>query len=184
MQELGNTPIDYIYFATGITPDFTSIPFLQTMQQKYPVHVHGGFPCLTEDLMWRGAAAGFEASASSSKVDGKPAMKSKQRAMQPETGKASVGARTSEYEAVDSRRIPLFITGRLASLRLGPGAGNLEGAKLGAERIVWALHDILSDQDEIDQASNSDDDNDDGGASYRYAAGIGSRFESLSVAVD
>jgi hypothetical protein len=39
--------------------------------------------------------------------------------------------------------IPLFATGRLASLRLGPGAPNLIGARVGAERIAWNVEDIL-----------------------------------------
>lgn len=40
--------------------------------------------------------------------------------------------------------IPLFITGRLAGLRLGPGAPNLVGARVGAERIAWNVEDVLS----------------------------------------
>ncbi|KAJ5390153.1 uncharacterized protein N7496_001221 [Penicillium cataractarum] len=39
--------------------------------------------------------------------------------------------------------VPLYITGRLGGLRLGPGAPNLEGARLGAERIAWSLEEIL-----------------------------------------
>ncbi|KAJ5887990.1 hypothetical protein N7495_008031 [Penicillium taxi] len=39
--------------------------------------------------------------------------------------------------------VPLYMTGRMAALRLGPGAPNLEGARLGAERIVWSLEEIL-----------------------------------------
>jgi hypothetical protein len=39
--------------------------------------------------------------------------------------------------------VPLFVTGRLAGLRLGPGAPNLVGARLGAERISWNVTDIL-----------------------------------------
>lgn len=39
--------------------------------------------------------------------------------------------------------VPLFMTGRMAGLRLGPGAPNLEGARLGAERIAWSLEEIL-----------------------------------------
>ncbi len=35
--------------------------------------------------------------------------------------------------------VPLFVTGMLAALRLGPGAGNLEGARESAERVVWGL---------------------------------------------
>ena len=42
-----------------------------------------------------------------------------------------------------SRDVPLFLTGRLAALRLGPGAPNLEGARLGAERIAWGLEEVL-----------------------------------------
>lgn len=44
---------DYIYFATGIQTDFACLPYLQTMLQKYPIHGHGGFPCINEDLMWK-----------------------------------------------------------------------------------------------------------------------------------
>jgi len=39
--------------------------------------------------------------------------------------------------------VPLFVAGRLAALRLGPGAGNLEGARGGAERIAWGVGDVL-----------------------------------------
>ncbi|PGH02250.1 hypothetical protein AJ79_07699 [Helicocarpus griseus UAMH5409] len=39
--------------------------------------------------------------------------------------------------------IPLLVTGRLAALQLGPGAANLEGARLGAERIAWTLERAL-----------------------------------------
>lgn len=39
--------------------------------------------------------------------------------------------------------VPLFLTGRMAGLRLGPGAPNLEGARVGAERIAWSLEEIL-----------------------------------------
>ena len=39
--------------------------------------------------------------------------------------------------------VPLFVTGRLASLRLGPGAGNLAGARVGAGRITWRIEDVL-----------------------------------------
>lgn len=39
--------------------------------------------------------------------------------------------------------IPFFFTGRLAGLRLGPAAGNLEGARQGAERIAWKVGELL-----------------------------------------
>ena len=45
-----------------------------------------------------------------------------------------------------SSEVPLFVTGRLAGLRLGPGAANLEGARVGAERITWRLQEILGER--------------------------------------
>jgi hypothetical protein len=45
--------------------------------------------------------------------------------------------------------VPLFMTGRMAGLRLGPGAPNLEGARLGAERIAWSLEEILEKKREV-----------------------------------
>ncbi|KAK5800368.1 hypothetical protein VI817_002580 [Penicillium citrinum] len=45
--------------------------------------------------------------------------------------------------------VPLFMTGRMAALRLGPGAPNLEGARLGAERISWGLEEILEKKKEV-----------------------------------
>lgn len=85
---------DYIYFATGIQTDFACLPYLQTMLQKYPIHGHGGFPCINEDLMWK---------------DG----------------------------------VPLFLAGRLGALQLGPAAPNIGGAKVAAERVAWAIEDII-----------------------------------------
>ena len=39
--------------------------------------------------------------------------------------------------------IPIFLTGGLAGLRLGPGAGNLAGARQGAERIAWKIDELF-----------------------------------------
>ncbi|KAL8689923.1 MAG: hypothetical protein Q9218_004517 [Villophora microphyllina] len=39
--------------------------------------------------------------------------------------------------------VPLFVAGRLAGLRIGPDCGNLEGARIGAERISWAVNEWL-----------------------------------------
>jgi hypothetical protein len=113
--------IDYVYFATGITSDFERLPFLQTINCKYPVKSFGGLPGLTDDLMWK-------------------------------------------------EDVPLFVTGRLAALRLGPGAGNLAGARSGAERIAWAIEDILPRED----SRNEEDD-----IAYRFKTGTGSQFCSL-----
>ncbi|KAL7930259.1 hypothetical protein V8C35DRAFT_283624 [Trichoderma chlorosporum] len=95
---------DYIYFATGIQTDFTCLPYLQTMLQKYPIHGHGGFPCINEDLMWK---------------DG----------------------------------VPLFMAGRLGALQLGPAAPNIGGAKVAAERVAWAIEDIIK-LDELQEDHN------------------------------
>ncbi|KAL6244411.1 hypothetical protein RBB50_008653 [Rhinocladiella similis] len=45
--------------------------------------------------------------------------------------------------------VPLFLTGGLAGLRLGPGAANLAGARQGAERIAWKIDEIL-ERPEVD----------------------------------
>ncbi|PNP75749.1 hypothetical protein FNYG_10827 [Fusarium nygamai] len=44
--------MDYMYFATGIQTDFSSLPYLQTIISKYPIEGRGGFPCINNDLMW------------------------------------------------------------------------------------------------------------------------------------
>ena len=78
--------------------------------------------------------------------------------------------------------VPLFLSGRFAALRVGPGAANLEGARLGAERIVWGLQDVLGDEHlgvSADEEGSSDVAV--GQSEYRFAAGIGSRYESLEV---
>jgi len=93
--------------------------------------------------------------------------------------------------------LPLFVIGKLAGLRLGPGAGNLEGARVGAERAVWGIQDVLGkvrksraqegsekeateviEEKEDGQKSESDVEDQ---AAYRYCAGLGSRFASLDV---
>jgi hypothetical protein len=82
--------------------------------------------------------------------------------------------------------IPLFATGRLASLRLGPGAPNLIGARVGAERIAWNVEDVLKglpgrNDSLIDDGSESPNDADD---YLAYAGGRVNRFTSLHSAHD
>lgn len=43
--------------------------------------------------------------------------------------------------------VPLFVNGKLAGLRLGPGAADLEGARAGAERIAYALGQLFARDD-------------------------------------
>lgn len=62
--------------------------------------------------------------------------------------------------------VPLYITGRLGALRLGPGAPNLEGARLGAERIAWSLEEILEKDRSI-------------GDQCEGFCGLGNRYASL-----
>ena len=45
-----------------------------------------------------------------------------------------------------TKDVPLFVAGRLAGLRIGPDCGNLEGARAGAERIAWAVEEVLERQ--------------------------------------
>ncbi|KAL9116063.1 MAG: hypothetical protein Q9227_000431 [Pyrenula ochraceoflavens] len=68
-----------------------------------------------------------------------------------------------------NNEVPLFVTGRLGSLRIGPGAANLAGARIGAEIIAWSVADIL----EKDGAVTEEVDN--------YALGIGSRYNILDA---
>lgn len=75
--------------------------------------------------------------------------------------------------------IPLFATGKLAALQLGPGAANLDGARLGAERIAWAVGQLLdkSRGQSIANASRMRDQDD----QTRYVNGVGNKFDSLSL---
>lgn len=121
--------VDYIVLATGIQTDVSTIPYLQTMLKQHPIRTIGGFPCLTDDLMWRDD-------------------------------------------------VPLFATGRLAGLRLGPGAPNLIGCRVGAERIAWNVEDVLrkTGKDRIredDEVGRGDDHLD------VFAAARSNRFHAL-----
>lgn len=83
--------------------------------------------------------------------------------------------------------VPLFATGRLAGLRLGPGAPNLVGARVGAERIAWNVDDVLRKLGRMSgkRRHESDDDGDDSADEKMaaYAAARANRFDSL-VALD
>lgn len=77
--------------------------------------------------------------------------------------------------------VPLFVTGKFAALRLGPGAGNLEGARVGAERIAWAMQEYLGKDGMGGSCMEEEDEEKKLGGEYRYAVGLGSRFESLGL---
>lgn len=77
--------------------------------------------------------------------------------------------------------VPLFVTGRLAGLRLGPGAPNLVGARIGAERIAWNVDDVLRRLGGTRGAEHVDSDSEDYGQSMEtYAAARDNRFGTLA----
>lgn len=115
-------PIDYIYFATGVSSNVNEMPMLRHIMREYPIETKGGLPSLTNDLMWRDD-------------------------------------------------VPLFCTGRLAALRLGPAGQNLEGARSGAERIAWRLDEALGERREETNEP-----------SWISFAGLGNRYAGLADA--
>lgn len=86
--------------------------------------------------------------------------------------------------------VPLFCAGKFAGLRLGPGAANLEGARAGAERIVLAVEKVLGEGEGKGRRDSGYEDEEGGGkgeryegegGGKRYQAGLGSRYEVLSM---
>ena len=75
-----------------------------------------------------------------------------------------------------AKDVPLFVAGRLAGLRIGPDCGNLEGARVGAERISWAVEEVLERQQQ-----QRDGGSDAGGSYYSLCQRVGSvnMFETL-----
>lgn len=77
-----------------------------------------------------------------------------------------------------SEDLPLFVTGKFAGLRLGPGAANLEGARAGAERVALALEGLLGD---VGVGERKDSGFEDEGVREKYVRGVRSMFEGLEV---
>jgi hypothetical protein len=78
--------------------------------------------------------------------------------------------------------VPLFVTGRLAGLRLGPGAPNLVGARVGAERIAWNVGDLLEKilgRENGGKRKNVDIEDEGLRKLEEFAAGRTNRFDSL-----
>lgn len=73
-----------------------------------------------------------------------------------------------------SQGVPFFVTGKLATLQIGPGAANLEGARLSAERIAWAIDEMLDESKEAVGHGAAREEQ-----KHRYFAGIGSRYDQL-----
>ncbi|KAH7150293.1 hypothetical protein B0J13DRAFT_286432 [Dactylonectria estremocensis] len=74
--------------------------------------------------------------------------------------------------------VPLFMMGRLGALQLGPAAPNLGGAKVGAERIAWAIEDLVPRPG----LQGDDDGRDNPGANglAGYLSGHGNMYSSLA----
>lgn len=70
--------------------------------------------------------------------------------------------------------VPLFVTGRLAALRLGPAGPNLEGARLGAERVAWALQDMFRTEDVENEHGRNP-----AGSLQTAFCGLGNRYAGL-----
>lgn len=92
--------------------------------------------------------------------------------------KSIAGLPTLNEDLAWADDVPLFFTGKLAMLQLGPGAGNLEGARIAAERVSWAIEDVLKSGLDVnlDAEAQKQWDYDEG-----YVSGIGSKFARLSV---
>ncbi|TGJ85815.1 hypothetical protein E0Z10_g2953 [Xylaria hypoxylon] len=69
--------------------------------------------------------------------------------------------------------VPLFVAGRFAALQLGPGAHNLIGARIGADRIAWSIQEMLGTEEGGDRANWTQD-------KFNYLTGRGSRFNALA----
>jgi hypothetical protein len=81
--------------------------------------------------------------------------------------------------------VPFFVTGRLAGLRVGPGAGNLEGARQGSERITWKVAELMNDELCLsDSGYESDYEGEEVVDRRRLGLGIENQFNVLDIESD
>ncbi|KAI1300567.1 FAD binding domain-containing protein [Xylaria venustula] len=69
--------------------------------------------------------------------------------------------------------VPLFVAGRFAALQLGPGAHNLIGARIGADRIAWSIQELMGSEEGGDRSTWGRD-------KFNYLTGRGSRYNALA----
>lgn len=69
--------------------------------------------------------------------------------------------------------VPLFMAGRLGSLQLGPAAPNIGGAKIGAERIAWAIESLIKPEGSKEWEESV------GGGRHDYLSGHGNMYSAL-----
>jgi hypothetical protein len=72
--------------------------------------------------------------------------------------------------------VPLFVAGRFAALELGPGAHNLIGARIGADRIAWSIEKMLGIEEGGDQSNWAQE-------KVSYLTGRGNRYDALTSIV-
>lgn len=84
--------------------------------------------------------------------------------------------------------VPLFVTGKLAALRIGPAAPNIGGARIGAERIALALDEAIARPGKgnfpketffTERDTVTNERRDSGIELFNYASGTGSKYSSL-----
>ncbi|KHN94446.1 FAD binding domain protein [Metarhizium album ARSEF 1941] len=75
--------------------------------------------------------------------------------------------------------VPLFLLGRLSALRLGPAAPNVGGAKLGAERVAWAIEASVKPSGGEEEEEEQEQDDGDGGVAS-YLSGHGNMYSVLA----
>lgn len=120
-------PIDYIVSATGAAPNLPTQPFLQAFQSSAgPIKHSNGLPLIDDDL---------------------------QVVCERRNPSPAHGTRSSKC---DDSAPPLFVLGALAGYQLGPGAGNLGGAREGAERIARRLESIWKEDRRAARETNMD----------------------------
>ncbi|EFY86945.1 FAD binding domain protein [Metarhizium acridum CQMa 102] len=76
--------------------------------------------------------------------------------------------------------VPLFLLGRLSALRLGPAAPNIGGAKLGAERVAWAIEATIRPSGWEEEQEEQEEKN---GGMAGYLSGHGNMYSALATEV-